>query len=274
MWGLFLFLCSLFLVLKFEIKKLLAKKKHEMLCRRGNMCIIVVLSVAVSITMLILGNNTFIFDRYLHEVETIEDISNNPDCKGLLDNAKTSVFYYSFVGCQLHYNVSKALHPGVNLIGDRGLNRGDIVLNNTYGFDSLGDKNREFLEFMCANEYWNKYDYFLKIDEDAIADYTRLIDPSYDLGCIWHNKDNPFCTGMLIYYSSSLLREACKSTTYLRGFKKHDDVQLTRWLLLSMQRLNKTDATCSLRSKTIIHKQYNSRRMNLFFTPYLKCTGN
>ena len=231
----------------------------------------IILSTCVFSMMFVLGQNRFIFNKYMHTFETVDDNSGKPACEQQINNSNVNIFYYSFVGCQLNYNISKAIHPGVNLIGDRSINKGDIILNKEYDFDNLADKNKEFLQFMCDNSYWNKYDYFVKIDEDAILDYTNIIDPSYDLGCIWHNQDNPFCTGMVIY-SSDLLKESCKDMSLLNNFRKHDDLQITNWLMLGLRNLNKTNATCSLKSKTIIHKQYNSRRLNLFFTPYIICT--
>ncbi|PVV04523.1 hypothetical protein BB560_000979 [Smittium megazygosporum] len=192
------------------------------------------------------------------------DSSPYPSCiKGVYTE---DVFYYSFIGCQLEYNVSKAIHPGVTLFSDKG-KHGDIVLNGTYSFDTLAQKNKEVLLFFCKNEFWKKYKYFVKVDEDTFVNYSALIDVRYDIGCIWSGADNKYCTGMVYYYSATALKNACSNTAALDRYKKYDDVQITEWLTSQ----NSTNKYCSLRDHFIIHKQYRSKRLNVFFTPYIKC---
>ncbi|OMJ14145.1 hypothetical protein AYI70_g8067 [Smittium culicis] len=213
-----------------------------------------------------LYNNFFIFNRYLYTHEPTKDESENVSCQSHTIN-QTDVFRYAFTGCQMSYEVSKALHPTTTFISDKG-SKGDIILSQTYSYNNLATKNREFIHLLCSQKYYDKYKYFFKTDDDSFIDHLQAIDPDFHIGC---NIFSKFCAGMAVYYSADLLKLACNDLSILDRFVKHDDVQLSEWLFDALAKNNLSHKVCSFRDKFIIHKQYQSKRLNLFFTPYLKC---
>lgn len=169
-----------------------------------------------------------------------------------------------FVGCQMQYEKTKALHPDFTLIADSG-HKGDLILNGTYNYDELGRKNEEFVKYLC-NLNINDYDYYVKMDEDAFFDYNLLnYAENFDIAAIF--KDNIMFEGMVYAYSGKTLKKACDTRQYsLHAHKKHDDVQMADFLYVDGSIKKR-----SLRNTFIMHKYYRDKRLWLYFTPYVKC---
>jgi len=205
-------------------------------------------------------------DRLLHTIEEPEDKTNIPDL--VVNNAPKDLrlFKYMFIGCQMQYEKTKALHPDFTLVADKG-HKGDLTLNKTYSYDELGRKNEELLKFLC-NTNVDDYDYYVKMDEDAFFDYNQLNRAdAFDIAAIFNGENPSVFQGMVYIYSGRILKKACATRQYsLHAHKKHDDVQMADFLDVGGLVQKR-----SLRNTFIMHKYYRDKRLWLYFTPYVKC---
>ncbi|KAJ1935109.1 hypothetical protein FBU59_005488 [Linderina macrospora] len=154
----------------------------------------------------------------------------------------------------------------------------DIRLPSNYTYDKLGDKNYDIIEHMCRNNLTEKYDMFVKMDDDLLVNmqsFQRNLD-SIDiagrsmLGFLRQASDGVIWPqGALYAFTAETLQGLCRSQEARDQLKgKHEDVNFGRAMAtLGDVSFYNIDAVAN-----IYHLQYQSSRLFVQYLQYGKCT--
>ncbi|KAJ2807362.1 hypothetical protein H4R21_000504 [Coemansia helicoidea] len=155
----------------------------------------------------------------------------------------------------------------------------DIRLDGDYSYNQLPAKNRAIVEHMCRERLADKYDLFVKVDDDvlfrpdqvrAVLGHARLA-PRMLAGFLRRtNEGAVWATGAMYIYSADVLRALCASAALrdqlaVGGF---EDVRFGMALheIGGLSYYNIDDAL------SIHHLQYRSSRVFIQFLQYGKCS--
>ncbi|KAJ2716223.1 hypothetical protein H4R19_000770 [Coemansia spiralis] len=183
---------------------------------------------------------------------------------------------YDEVGCQYQSGCAQTVK-----VCDRNATHTtcDIRLDGEFSYNQLPAKNKAIVEHMCRNNYADKYDLFVKVDDDVLfrPDQVRKVlgtaklAPRMLAGFLRRtNEGEVWAAGAIYVYSAEVLRELCRSEALRNSLTigHYEDVRFGI-VLHAIGGLSYYNIDGSL---AIHHLQYRSPRTFVQFLQYGKCS--